>query len=838
MVAQLSGRLRQLRLSALTIGAKLSLLCLAFALPIVTLLGFFVSDRQQISSLSRQELHGAQSLEPLRALRHDLTVARAIALTAAIDGDTASVDRLKQAERPIDADFSRLARSSGLSDSGSLDRLHRRWQALVAQPLQPVYTDSAFQAILNQLAAFTEEMGSSSPVVRDQEQNTFWLGQGIVRTLPGLDAIRTQLVDTADTAARRKIVESHERVELQALSTQLNTLLEDTADVYQRADPPADLRAALQVLLSSHQVLLDEVKYQLTNVDSPYLSPTALVADSAAAEEASLRLWQLSSRQFKVHVESRIRGLDRDTGAAIVTVFVVLSVTSVLAFLMIRNIRRPLRQAADVARRISNGHIAELPAERKDEIGVMLHAMRDVMRDLQDRARLDPLTGLPNRRGFTERVSDALAERRPSQGVALLFVDLDHFKKINDGMGHAAGDILLVGLAARLRSSARPEDTIARFGGDEFTILLRNLDSVQQAVRCAERVAEGLRKPFSLGDRELFISASIGIGYTTDPETLPGDLLREADVALYRSKADGRGRHTIFVEALAEGSLDSLQLESDLRRAVDDDELLLDYQPIISFDSGTAVGVEALLRWRRPDHGLISPGTFIPIAEANGLIESIGLWGLGEACRWAATQNMLMSGGPVFVSVNLSRRQLHQDDLAQVIANVLTETGLQPHLLQLEITETAIMENEEVAIAVLSSLQDLGVKIYVDDFGSGYSSLRALQKLPVDGIKIDLSFIDGLAHDTTKQVLVRSIIAMAEALELPVVAEGVETVAQHVFLKEAGCQLAQGFLYCQPVPAERLKEWAVSHGDLFERLAPEGWSDEPAGREIEPATAA
>ncbi len=812
--AAAAGEVR--RRSALTIGRKLSLLCLAFALPVITLLGFFVSDRQQIRATTQDELHSARSLEPLRLLRHDLTVARSLAVPAA-SGDVAARTLLKAAENRIDDDFRRMLATSGGDRIGDLQRLSRRWETLAAQPLQPTFTDSSYQALLNQLAAYTQNIGSSSPVIRDQQQAAFWLGQALVRTLPALDALRTRLVDTADAAARRGSVAAHERVELQALSTQLDTLLNDTTDAYQRSGQEPAFRIAVQALLSAHQAILDDVKFNLVDVASPYLPVTELQADSSRAEDASLALWTLSSRIFQQELRTRINRLDRDTRTAIVITLAVVGITLLLATAVIRSIRRPLRRAAEVARRISEGDItAELPAERSDEIGVMLHAMRDVLSELQERAFTDALTGLPNRSAFSERVERALAERLPGKGVALLFVDIDHFKQINDVMGHACGDALLEGIAERLRSAIRPTDFVARFGGDEFTILLEDLASVDQAVQGAERIARELRGAFALQGRELFVTASVGVGYTTDPETLPGDLLREADVALYRSKTDGRDRHTIFVEAMTEGALELLHLESDLRRAIDNDQLRLDLQPIVALNTGEVVGAEALIRWQRPGHGLIPPKGFVPVAEANGLIQPIGIWALHQACLWARERTLRFPGTPLFISVNLSPRQIHLQDLAGIVARTLAETGLPADQLRLEITETAVMQDEDEALTVLSSLRDLGVQLLIDDFGTGYSTLRALQQLPLDGIKIDMSFIQGVEHDPTKQVLVKSIIDMAAALRLNVVAEGVEEAEQHRFLRDAACQLAQGFLYSQPLSTEDFDAWLSARDHVTE----------------------
>jgi diguanylate cyclase (GGDEF)-like protein/PAS domain S-box-containing protein len=425
--------------------------------------------------------------------------------------------------------------------------------------------------------------------------------------------------------------------------------------------------------------------------------------------------------------------------------------------------------------------------------------------ETRHRALHDPLTGLPNRVLFRDRLEHALAQgaRRPST-VAVLFLDLDNFKSVNDTLGHGAGDELLRALTPRLQSVLRPADTLARLGGDEFAVLCEDLTEAG-AVTVAERLAAVLREPIPAGGGEHHITASVGIAVADSSAADPDGLLRDADAAMYRAKERGRARYELFDERLREQTVERLHIENGLRGAVQRGELRLVYQPLVSLEDGSLRGLEALLRWETPDRGLVMPDDFIPAAEQSGLIVPIGAWVLQEACRQAERWRRARSGDPLRVSVNVSAVQLAQPDFARVVERALLEAGATPELLCLELTETVLMEAGDAAVDVLHELRALGVQVVLDDFGTGYSALNYLEHIPLDGLKVDRTFAAGLAENGPhSSAIYGAVVAMASALSLPVVAEGVETAEQVSRLQALGCDVAQGFYFARPVPPEEI----------------------------------
>jgi diguanylate cyclase (GGDEF)-like protein len=417
----------------------------------------------------------------------------------------------------------------------------------------------------------------------------------------------------------------------------------------------------------------------------------------------------------------------------------------------------------------------------------------------------DPLTKLPNRTLLLDRLRLALARAVRLQSlVAVLFVDLDGFKAVNDSLGHAAGDQLLVQVAERIRQCLRPADTVARLGGDEFAVLLEDLGhGGERAV--AERILEALRAPVVVEGTELVTRASIGIAVGTSAEEGAGDLLRQADLAMYTAKAGGKDRHAAFEPAMHATALARLELEAELRRALDHDQLVVYYQPVCELPTGRLMRTEALVRWQQPQRGLLSPAEFIPLAEERGLIIPLGQWVLRQACqetrRW---QQRHPSDPPLGVAVNLSAGQL-RPGFVDSVADILRKTGLDPRCLTLEITETLLMDEAARTLEHLMELKDLGVQLSIDDFGTGYSSLGRLRSFPIDEVKIDRSFVDDIAPGRTGGPLVAAVTAMGHALGLRVVAEGVETFEQLRFLLGRGCDAVQGYLVGRPVPASVLQ---------------------------------
>ena len=417
----------------------------------------------------------------------------------------------------------------------------------------------------------------------------------------------------------------------------------------------------------------------------------------------------------------------------------------------------------------------------------------------------DPLTGLPNRTLFMRRLADAtLRARRGGDGLfAVLFLDVDGFKLVNDSMGHHVGDEMLVSIARRLEGCVRGGDIVARLGGDEFAILLERIIDVRDAAMVAERVQESLQVPLMVGGYEHATSASIGVALSSGANELPEYVLRSADIAMYRAKNTGRGRYEMFDRAMHAEALSRLQIETDLRHAFDRNEFFLHYQPIVSLESGRIIGAEALVRWRHFERGVVSPAMFVPVAEDTGLIVPLGRWVLREACR-QARQWLSETKDSFSVSVNLSVREFAQPDLVKTVAAILEETGLPACALRIEITESAIIGQKHPAIETVEQLRALGVAIHLDDFGTGYSALSYLHRLPLDAVKVDRAFTASIDQEERPLHVVRAIISLAHAIGLEVVAEGVANQRQLELLREMGCDLAQGFIFSRPCNTDEM----------------------------------
>ena len=451
-------------------------------------------------------------------------------------------------------------------------------------------------------------------------------------------------------------------------------------------------------------------------------------------------------------------------------------------------------------------------------------------KQLEHRAFHDDLTDLPNRALFIDRLKHALARaERRRERVAVLFLDLDNFKLINDTLGHGAGDQLLVAATKRLRSSLRPGDTVARLGGDEFIVLLEDLTDEREATELAERLARRLQPPFDLGGQIVHVTTSLGITFGASSSEHPEDLLRKADVAMYAAKHMGKNQHAVFDELMDTRAHDRLRLENDLRRAVEQGELRVHYQLKVALAGDPIMDFEALVRWEHPQRGLIPPSEFIPIAEETGLIVPVGRWALRESCRQAREwRRQSPDKAPVKVCVNLSARQFQHPNLARDVAEVLRETGLDASLLCLEITESVAMQEGDSSIATLNELKDLGVNLAVDDFGTGYSSLSYLKRFPVDYLKIDRSFVAGLREGSKDTAVVSGVITLAHTLGMRVVAEGVETAEQLSVLRGLGCDFAQGYYFSRPLSSEAASVLFFADPTDSERDTPNGTS--PASR--------
>ena len=435
-------------------------------------------------------------------------------------------------------------------------------------------------------------------------------------------------------------------------------------------------------------------------------------------------------------------------------------------------------------------------------------ALKRTEAELAHQALHDPLTGLANRALLLDQLARILARRgRPAGTVALLFLDLDRFKVVNDSLGHTAGDQLLYAIADRLLAALRPTDIVARLGGDEFVVLIEGLDDPHEPVLLARRVHAALKEPVVVDGNEVFTTVSIGIAITTSADDTADGLLRDADAAMYLAKARGRDRFEIFDEELRTQATERLRTETYLRRALDMGEIEVFYQPELSLDTGMMVGAEALARWHHPVDGLLEAGAFIELAEDSGLILDLGAWVLDQACRQAGEWHRERPDFKLMIRVNLSARQIAQPDLVDLVVAALDKGGIESSSLCLEITETALMADPAAGLKVLQDLRGLGVELAIDDFGTGYSSLSYLKRFPVDVLKIDRSFVDGLGDDPEDTAIVTAIISLGRALGLRVVAEGVETQRQLAELRRLGCDRGQGFMFAKPAPAPKL--WDV-----------------------------
>jgi diguanylate cyclase (GGDEF)-like protein len=458
--------------------------------------------------------------------------------------------------------------------------------------------------------------------------------------------------------------------------------------------------------------------------------------------------------------------------------------------------------------------ILELNTELEARVKERTQQLEMANAKLLEMALHDPLTRLPNRTLFMEQVSGAMNNLKEgnSQGFAVLFMDCDRFKVVNDSLGHTVGDELLIAIGDRIQKILKNNDLLSRLGGDEFAIIVHDVNEIEPVRNLADSILEVMSCPFQIYSREIFINMSIGVVLSNTDYQQPEHLLRDADTAMYRAKALGRGQYHIFDPAMHKEALDLLGLETDLRRALDNQELMAYYQPIINLETGKIYSMEALVRWQHPQRGLVSPGMFIPLAEEMGVITTIGTLMLVEACHqlkhW---QEQKLVDEYVSISVNLSVRQFTQADLIATVDDILTESGLNPKCLRLEMTESAIVENTQTARTILTQFRDRHIGLSLDDFGTGYSSLSYLHAFPVDTIKIDKSFVSLLDGTPENLGLIPAIIGISKTLNMVAVAEGIETPEQLAQLRELQCNGGQGYFFSRPLPATQMAELLASH---------------------------
>ncbi len=464
-----------------------------------------------------------------------------------------------------------------------------------------------------------------------------------------------------------------------------------------------------------------------------------------------------------------------------------------------------LQNLVQVDSGVVHATVVDISDRKRAEEQIEFHAYHDV------------LTHLPNRKLFTDRLRHSMTRsKRTGRSVAVMFIDIDHFKTVNDTLGHTAGDELLLEMARRLRDCVREDDTVARLGGDEFTVILAELREPEDAVSVAQKILERVEVPITIGNIPIVVTASIGISLYPADGTDPESLLRNADSAMYRAKESGRNTYQLCTGEMKQKAMERLSLEARLRTAIREDQLILAYQPQINLVTGRTIGVEALVRWNDPDRGIVMPASFIPIAEESRLIVPLGEWVLRTACRQTKEWHD-RGAGPIRIAVNLSARQFTQQDLVEMVRSALSDVKLDPSYLELEITETTAMQNAEVTVDVLRALRDIGVGISIDDFGMGYSSLNYLKRFPITAVKIDRAFVHDLATDEGDAAIVSAVIGMARSLRLRVIAEGVETAEQFAFLRGRNCDEGQGYYFSRPTTVEEVSRMLLEQRLLVRR---------------------
>jgi diguanylate cyclase (GGDEF)-like protein len=509
-----------------------------------------------------------------------------------------------------------------------------------------------------------------------------------------------------------------------------------------------------------------------------------------------------------------------------------MGIIALVGWVFSRQVAKPLKNMVSVTKEIVLGNYQnQVPSSNIQELNDLARAINYLAKqletkfaDLTHQAFHDPLTDLPNRTFFEKRLQQAWHRAlRYQSKIAVLFIDLDGFKQVNDSLGHEVGDRLLIEVGCRLQACLRSSDTLARLGGDEFTILLEDISNVSYATSISRRISRKLKRKFNFNGHEVSISASIGIACNVPKGSRPDNFLREADLAMYEVKKNGKSNHQVFDLNLKDRADRKLTLETELRRAIEQEEFQIHYQPVMQLATDRIAEVEALVRWQHPDRGLIFPADFLPIAEQTGLILPLGQWILERACQQAQIwHSQALSSLPLVVNVNLSIKQLQQPQFDREIALILQKTGIAPHCLKLEIAESTMFEKTDANLAKLKNLKDLGIRLAIDDFGKGFSAPNSLKLFPIDTLKIDRILIDKLGNNGKDTAIVNAIIAFAKALDLSITAEGIETAQQLTELQALGCDCAQGYYFAKPLTSEAMSLLLIQgFSTHFQHLKPQ-----------------
>jgi len=656
-----------------------------------------------------------------------------------------------------------------------------------------------------------------------------------------LTELTESAVSTADKPALHQILDSLDADRDIAYVVVLDARRQQLASRIFGSDAPTPIPPGNQSDRKIDSAVHNIDGHRYLDLLAPIVS-TRTAAQSAASAPATAAGSLIGYLQLGMSFERSENELRGNLIGAVSVVVALVLVAIVITLLLTRRLIAPIRQLMRAARAVGAGKLdVYVPVSSKDELGLLTHTFNHMthrlfesqaevatyQRTLEEKvtqrtkeleiataqayklAQHDILTGLPNRALLNQRLRQIVAQAaRDGNQVACLFLDFDHFKRINDTLGHDAGDQLLQAVAQRLTSAVRESDTVARLGGDEFVVILPDLDADKatfEIMNVITRIRESFLSPFRLSDQTPTLTCSIGVSVYPVDAADPGAVIKQADTAMYAAKDAGRNAYRFYTADMNARVQARLQLETDMRRGLMDDEFFLVYQPQVEMGSGRACGVEALLRWRDPERGVIGPNEFIPIAEESGMIQALGARVLRDSCRQVMTwhrHNMMLR-----LSVNLSVQQLQHDSWLSIVEDALRSSGLPARYLDLEITESVIITHPEKAVATLMKLKQMGVSITVDDFGTGYSSLSYLTRLPIQAVKIDQRFVHGLEQNKNDEAVTQAIIALSHSLGLRVIAEGVETVAQFEYLRSHGCEEAQGYLISRPLEEPELRAW-------------------------------
>lgn len=765
-------------MGSLTFGAKMALIGAIFMLPITLLIVMLHMQMNGDVTFFKQELLGVTYTRALRPLFADLETDRLV-----------RDDRVARTavDARVDADFAAaFAADAGpghaLGLTTSLEALKAKWRA-----------NATPDTLLNDFIALLGSVSDNSKITLDPMLDGYYVGDTMVNKIPSLIDTTAQATVVGTRWLRTRHLSSSDRIAMTILAGRIEIA---------RAGIDHNLPIAianapyLESALDARRRQADDssltfarwLKSNLLEPATPRGSTQALAAGEAKTVVAAFALYDGSIGAMDQVLRKRIDALIRREIAIFLVVLLAIAVAAALMIVTSHSMSR---------------HLADKTA-LEHEIVERTH----VERQLAHAAFHDKLTGLSNRARLTDRLTEIVAEAHTHPHPwAILFLDLDRFKVVNDSLGHIAGDMVLVQAARRFARCVRSCDMLARLGGDEFIILLEDIDDARIAHEVANRALRAFDVPFNISGREVFASASIGIAMSHSGNDLPEDMLRNADIAMYRAKALGKNRYEMFTPDLLTSAITRLEVETDLSRAVERGEFRLFYQPIISLQDGHLEGFEALVRWLHPTRGMVNPDQFISIAEENGAIVAIGKWILEAACRQLQTWRTTLANAQDFrMNINVSAKQLAAPGFTQTLLTALSACDLRPEAVNMEITESVLIEDAERARLILGEIKRIGVQIHLDDFGTGYSSLAYLRDFPIDALKIDKSFVSSSnARDADCALasieIVRTIIALAQSLSLSVTAEGVETDAQREQLRALGCTRGQGYFYSRPMDA-------------------------------------